>query len=191
MKKISILALALTCVIALVGCHIGTDKEPLIETTVSYAGWSDDSSIISGALNEDELKSNGKGIHCPIFRIDTKRDLEKFKAEYGDIFTMYRGYGDLVPSFDDAISKAQFDRSSFFQDNSLLIVYVISSSGSLRFGVSDVDYDSESLRVYVKQTNDPELVTADKAGWFVIVAIPDSEIRTCKSFDAICEDDRY
>ena len=149
------------------------------ETTVSYANWSDTPSIFRGALNGDKQISGAK--HFPIFKVDTKQDLEQFKSNYGSILSMNHGY-DEVPSFEDATAK--YD-GTFFENNSLLIVYVDANSGSYRFDVGSVYCDAEAVCVHVKLTNNPECYTADMAGWWITVAIQDSTIRNCKSFDAV------
>ena len=65
-----------------------------------------------------------------------------------------------------------------------LIVYVDANSGTLRFDVSSVYCENESVYVHVKQTNNPEFVTDDMAGWFITVAIEKSIFQDCQSFDA-------
>ena len=187
MKKLIALVLALVCVLGLVGCNNvitpGQDgsKQPIDgwETTVSYANWSDDSSIIFGALNKEKMTISSVR-HLPIFKVDTKQDLEQFKSSYGEILTMNQGY-DEIPSFEEATSK--YDEA-FFEINSLLIIYVEASSGSYRYNVSGTHNDMKSFTVHVKQTNNPKIVTADMAGWFITVAVQDSTIRDCESFDA-------
>ena len=188
MKKTIILALALLCIIGAVGCRC-KPEQPKIATTVSYAGWSDDKSISDGALNKNEINSESKDRHLPIFKMDTFSEFEQFKSDYGDVFAFDQKYND-VGSFNDVISKAQFDRKIFFKDNTLLLVYVRANSGSYRFGISAVNYDEEAVWVYVNQTNEPENISDDMAGWFIIISIPDSEVRNLTSFDAILEDDR-
>lgn len=187
MKKLIALILSLTFVLALVGCNQaitqGKDgNNPPIdgwETTVSYANWSDDSSISFGALNKDKMTINSVQ-HLPIFKMDTKEELEQFKTFYGKILSMNQSY-DEVPSFESATFK--YDEV-FFEQNSLLIVYVSASSGSERFDVNNVYCDAKSVCVHVEQTNNPEIGTADMAGWFITIAIQDSTIRDCESFDA-------
>ena len=44
--------------------------------------------------------------------------------------------------------------------------------------------DGDSFCIHVEQTNNPEVVTEDMAGWFVTVAVPDSMVENCTEFDA-------
>lgn len=187
MRKIIAILLTVIITLGMVGCSNvitpGQDgsKQPIDgwETTVSYANWSDDSSIFLGALNKEKMTISSVK-HLPIFKIDTKQDFEQFKSSYGETLSMNQGY-DEIPSFEEATSK--YDEA-FFKVNSLLIVYVEANSGSLRYGVSEINNDMESFTIHVKQTNNPENVTDDMAGWFITVAVQDSTIRDCESFDA-------
>lgn len=149
------------------------------EKTISYAGWSEDDKIYSGCLNFEQMSLNSVK-HFPIFKMDTKNDLEEFKTNYGDVLSVNNGY-DEVPSFEDATSK--YDEN-FFESNTLFVVYVTAGSGSLRFDVDSVYCDDDSLRVHIKQTNNPEVVTMDMAGWFVTVAVKDDITSNCRFFDA-------
>lgn len=177
MKKLTAIILASFCLLNLSACF---PVDTGYGNTVAYAGWSDDPSISEGALNKDALT----GEHLPIFKIDTLEDLESFKSKYGAVFSMDSGYDEAL-SFNAALEKAQWDRDGFFEDNSLLIVYVPANSGSYRFGVQSVGVLKSSLCVYVEQKNDPENVTDDMAGWFVLIEIADKEIAGYTSFDAI------
>ena len=82
------------------------------------------------------------------------------------------------------LTKAQWDREDFFKKNSLLIVYVPANSGSYRFRLFNIETEDNSVSISVAQTNSPENVTDDMAGWFVLVEIEDEEIKNCNSFDA-------
>lgn len=185
MKKLIALALSLVFVLTLAGCGktvasgYGDSLRPIDgwETTVSYANWSDDFTLLG--LNADKMYISSVQ-HLPIYKLDTKQDLERFKLSLGDVLSVDQGY-DEIPSFNDVTAK--YDEA-FFDNNTLLVVYVPANSGSLRFGVGNVYCDEESVYVRVKQLNNPEVVTDDMAGWFLTVAIQDSTIRNCKSFDA-------
>ena len=177
MKKLTAIILAIFCLLNLTACF---PVDPGYGNTVAYAGWSDDPSISEGALNKDTLTDN----HLPIFKIDTLEDLESFKEKYASILSMDSGYNETL-SFNASLAKAQWDREGFFQNNTLLVVYVPANSGSLRFAVHNIEVTYESVCVYVEQTNRPEIFTEDMAGWFVLVEIADDEIRNCYAYDAI------
>ena len=150
-----------------------------VETAVSYANWTDDPAISTDALNADKMNISGEK-HLPVFKMETKQELEQFKTNYGKILSMNQSYGD-IPSFEEVTSK--YDEA-FFEENILLIVYVDANSGTLRFDVSSVYCENGSICVHVKQTNNPEVVTDDMAGWFITVAVNENIVQNCKSFDA-------
>ena len=153
-------------------------KEEL-DVAVSYANWTDTQELYFGALNRDKLAISSVK-HLPIYKFDTPKDLEQFKLNFGEILTMDHGY-DEVPSFHE--TTAQYDEA-FFEKNTLMLVYVATNSGSLRFDVSSMYCDDTSLCIHVKQTNNPEVVTEDMAGWFITVAVPDDMVERCDEFDA-------
>ena len=156
----------------------GVSAEEAFDIAVSYANWAHAPAESFGALNTDKLAISSIQ-HLPIYRFDTLKDLEQFKL-FDDRFTFDHGY-DEIPSFNDAVAK--YD-DAFFEENSLMLVYVAANSGSYRYGVNSVFCDGPSFCIHVEQTNNPEVVTDDMAGWFVTVAVPDSMVNNCTEFDA-------
>ncbi len=153
------------------------------ESTVSYANWAEDSEINLGALNADKL-AIGNVQHLPIYKFDTLNDMEQFKQSFCDTFTMDSGW-DEVPSFNT--STATYDRS-FFEDNSLLLIYVSANNSTHRFRVHSVRYDAKSFCVHIVETTNAESVNTAMAGWFVTVAVSDDLIKNCTVFDADLND---
>ena len=149
------------------------------ESTVSYANWSDDSKIYVQALNTDKMSINSVQ-HLPIYKFDTLKDLEQFKNTFGSLFTMDSGY-DEVPSFNSVTKK--YD-NAFFEENSLLLVYVSAGNCTHRFKMQNVGYDNKSFSVHVVETTNAEFVDTAMAGWFITVAVSDDLIKTVTSFDA-------
>ena len=149
------------------------------DTTVSYANWGDLNDLYFHALNADKMVISSVR-HLPIYKFETLAELEQFKDNVKDILTIDCGY-DEVPSFNDA--TANYD-AAFFSKNTLLLVYAEASSGSYRYGVDSVYHADGNFCVHVTQTNHPEVVTDDMAGWFITVAVPASVAETCTTFDA-------
>ncbi len=179
MKKLIVFMLALVCVLGLTGCNAGTPVEEAFDIDISYAGWTEESEIYFGALNRDKIAINSVQ-HLPIYKFNTLEEVEQFQLAFGGALTMDRGY-DEVPSFNDTVAK--YD-DTFFEENSLLLVYVGANSGTYRFGVNSVFCDGNLFCIHVEQTNSPEAVTDDMAGWFVTVAVPDRMVESCTEFDA-------
>ena len=157
----------------------GTPAEEAFDIAVSYANWTEESEIYTRALNTDKMAQSSV-LHLPIYRFGTLEELEQFKLTFGEVLTMDSGYDD-APSFNDV--TADYDEA-FFDENTLMLVYVSASSGSYRFGVNSVFCNGNAFCIHVEQRNDPEVGTADMAGWFITVAVPDSMVANCSAFDA-------
>lgn len=119
--------------------------------------------------------------HLPIYKFDTMAELENFKHSFGETHDMDSSYSE-IPSFND--NTAEYDEA-FFEQNTLMLVFVGANSGSYRFGVREVYCSKDAFCINVEQTNSPDIVTEDMAGWFITVAVPDSMIESCTEFDAV------
>ena len=131
------------------------------------------------ALNADKLSISSVQ-HLPIFKFETADEFRRFQNDYRDMFSMDVRHGDS-PSFTEVTRSMD---AAHFEDHTLLVVYVPANSGSYRFGVRDVYADDGQLCVHVEQTNHPEAVTMDMAGWFVTVSLDKGYTATVTSFDA-------
>ena len=157
----------------------GTHETNSFESTVSWANWTDSSDIYIKALNTNKMDINSVH-HLPIYRFDTLSDLAEFKNTFKNTLTMDQGY-DEVPSFNEATKK--YDEA-FFEDNSLMLVYVSSGTCTHRFEVQSVGWDKKNFYVHIEETTKAQLVDAAMAGWFVTVAVSDETIKSCTNFDA-------
>ena len=135
--------------------------------------------ILSECLNPEYMYMDSVQ-HWPLFKFETVQEMLDFKTKYADTLTFESGYNE-VPSFNHY--AAEYD-DAFFGDNTLLLCYVTASSGSYRFGVADASVKEDTLCVYVELLNHPEVMTADAAGWFVLIEVRKADIANCKHFDA-------
>ena len=181
MKKLLALILASVCILSFAACK---PVDPGYANTVVHAGCTNMEALSNGALNSALLQDEDSN-HLPIFKLDTLSALESFKATYGSILSLDKGY--KASSFEHALTRAQWDRESFFEDHTLLVIYIPGTSGSLKFGVKDIAIQKGTVTVSIEQTNNPIQQTMDFVDWFVIVEIEDSEIKNCTSFDAVFE----
>ncbi len=147
-------------------------------SAVSWGNYHKDEVFEAGALNAERLKFDG---HYPVYRFDTADDLKQFKNAYGGVFTMERGW-DEVPSFNDVTARYNED---FFENNSVILVYVTTGSCTYRYAVSGVEYTDTSFRVHIKETTNALMVDSMMAGWFVTVAVPDERLQKVTEFDAV------
>ncbi len=149
------------------------------DVVLSFANYTDASEIYFGALNRGKMAISSIQ-HLPIYKFNTFEDLEQFKLTFGEIFSMKSGW-DEVPSFNDATIK--YDKT-FFEENTLLLVYVSSNNSTHRFGVNNIFCDGKSFSIHLEETTKAETVDTAMAGWFVTVAVTDSMIENCTEFDA-------
>lgn len=150
---------------------------------VAYVGWFDPQMIYEGALNQESLQ-NEPNEHLPVFKMDTLEDLERFKSEYENVFDMEQGF-DNINSFDAMLKQAQFDREIFYEEHSLLIIYVPANSSTLSFFVDEIITTDNSLCFSVGQKENREVGTDDMAGWMLLVKATKEEIQKYTSFDAV------
>lgn len=179
MKKLIVFVLVLVCLFSMVACD-RTPASEVFDATVSYAGWCDLSELPAKALNVDKMAFNSVK-HFPIYKFDTLTELQQFKNDVkGILSTDYRYAG--YPSLSDATAGCD---ESFFNENTLMLVYVAAPSGSFRYGVDSIYHADGNFCVHIKNTNEPGGGgTCDVSGWFVTVAVSDDLIADCTAFDA-------
>ena len=152
-----------------------------IPTTIAYANWVDSDVAFEGdenCLNLDKYIFSDFP-RLPTFKFDTKLELDEFKNKYKDVFTMDQGYNE-VASFNDV--TISYD-DEFFNKNSLMLTYIEASSGSFRYGITDVKKENGTLVLRVEKLNDPEVYTDDMAGWLLMAEVEKDYIKDCKEFD--------
>lgn len=186
MKKILILILAFILCFACVSCNSNDkndekDDAPKktfeeFDTIISKAGYVENTSIRTNALNADKV-AEGTG-HDPIYKLDTKQELEQFQKDYAELINV-SGIG--VQKFNDAVSL--YD-DSFFEDFSLLVIYAYGFSSSSAPTGADVKIEGTSLFVYTTSTYEGDTHTDDVTQCFVTVTVKKSTIKDCTSFDA-------
>ena len=181
------LCLVIAVAISLPNLLAAYAPEPPYAYTMAFAGRPNDLGFYGDALNKDLLQSD-QSTHLPVFMMDTLEDLKQFKSRYGTVFNLQQGFENIL-SFEGALAKAQFDREGFFEEYTLLVVFVPANSSTYRFGIKNITATDTSIRIDVEQTNDPEAVTGDAAGWFVLVQVADEEVRNYYSFDAVFDDE--
>ena len=183
MKKLICFLFAFLFLLSAAGCGekpIDTTWMETPDTTVSEVGTSSTEALYSGALNADKMAISSVR-HFPIYKFDTLEDLTQFKDSL-DYPEMLSFAYDEVPPFNEVTAK--YDEA-FFSENTLLLVYVVASTGTYRFAVDTITGDGTGLCVHIAETTHAEVVTDDMAGWFITVAVPDSAAATYTEFDAV------
>ncbi len=142
-------------------------------------GIGDEEIFANDALNADKLNKNFAD-HLPIFKFDTLTDFETFKNTVIGGFNTSVGHND-VPSLDSVTEN--YD-DEFFESNTLFIIHIPATSGSIRHTVSDINIDDGVFSAEIT-ADSPNAVTMDLVSWFVTVAVDDKTVGTCTQFDAI------
>lgn len=157
----------------------GTDVHENFDVRISWANWLDGTTVYEGCLNFDKMAISSIH-HIPLHKFSSRSELDAFKAKFGEDNSFDYGYN--RKSFNE--NTADYN-DAFFDENNLFLVYVDTNSGSLRFDVNSIFNDGQYFCINVNQTNNPENVTDDMAGWFITVAVPKSATENCTVFDAI------
>lgn len=148
----------------------------------AYANWSEDPVITRSCINgEFFLYSNMPRL--PLFRITSEEELDAFFNTFEGVIELHRGY-DEMPSFEQQVKECNED---FFEKYDLLIAYVTASSGTFRFGISDMKAEDDTLRMYVIKTNDPEVYDTAMAGWLMTAEVSKDVTTDFWRFDAVLE----
>lgn len=177
MKKFIALVLTVLLCAGVAGCE-GTAAGENYSAKLCYVNQLG-SELYTSALNADKMMSNGA--HClPVFKMESEEELERFVQDFGDDFVQDQSRNE-VPSFDEATEDMD---KGYFSKYTLFLVAVPANSGSYRYGVDSIENDGKTLCIHVVQTNNPELVTMDLAGWFVLVSVPKQTVAGCTEFDA-------
>jgi len=144
-----------------------------------YMGTYDVEGAFIDAMETYYIPKNGPFL-VPIFKLNTLEELEQFKQDFYELMDVsdvakYTPLGEMTDGYDEA----------FFEENTLMLVYFATSSGSYDFDVESVHTDGNTFCIYVKCTNPEGAITCDVAGWLVSVAVPDSVVAECTEFDAV------
>lgn len=157
------------------------ESVPIVK--IARVNYVDESNMNAACLNSrlcSQTANLGSARHLPIYKFESRSELETFMNEYADCLNFNDCY-DKMRSFHDAVSNYEED---FFAEHGLLCVYMAASSGSLRYRVKDILKKGSSLRVLVEQTNHPEVYTADMAGWLILAEQSKSDLLNIKEYDA-------
>lgn len=165
----------------------GVSIDEFADVSVAWANYYDGDEIIQSALNFDKMGlaygQTADAEHLPIFKVASVEELEQFKTTFANCLSFDSSY-DEIPSFSEVANVMDAD---YFTKKVVFVVYVSTNSGSYRFNVNGIEKNENDLCIHVEQTNDPEAVTTDMAGWLITVAVPHSMVENCTEFDAVFE----
>ncbi len=148
---------------------------------VAYANWSDEAEIMRSCLNSPGVFTVSSVRHLPVFRCDSVSELEDFRQKFSEALTFDRGYNE-ISSFDEI--AAEYD-DRFFENRSVLIVYVSASSCSFRYGIDSIEVNGGDLCIHIVEKIHPEAYDSAMSGWFVMAGIDRATIDGITSYDAV------
>ena len=156
----------------------GTNVHEAFDVRITRAGFLEGEQY-DGCVNLGKLAISSVH-HLPLLRFSSLDELNVFKTKFPE------GHFDCTINDDTSFNEKTADYDvAFFEKNDLFLVSVMAGSGSYRFDVNSIFNDGNSFCIYVNQTNNPEVVTDDEAGWFITIAVPKSATENCTVFDAI------
>jgi len=119
-----------------------------------------------------EAQTTGSAV-LPIFKMDTLSELNAFVTKANGYIYIWNSFNEVADKYDEA----------FFEDNTLLLVYVGEGSGSIRHKVLNVTRKGQKLNVEIERIV-PEIGTCDMAGWLIAVELNKQDIAGCTEFAA-------
>ena len=155
---------------------------PLFDEIQSWAGWTGEAPLWAGCLNAQKLQYSNVQ-HLPIYKFDTRQELKAFMTNVEAYLTMSDS-SKGVPAFTGTASR--YDEA-FFGEYSLLLVYVPSGNSGRAFRVSGAEenHNTASFVMHIEETASALIKDeTEKSGWFITVAVADSEIAKFTDFDA-------
>ena len=159
-----------------------SSEKPVLGSATAWAGADEAAELYDGALNyKATLASSVR--HLPIYKFDTKADLQQFISTFEDSCDLDSGY-DGVPSFREV--TASFN-DAFFAGNTVFLVYVSTDSASHRYQITDYTYTGNTFSLQVQKTFEREPKDPTRGSWFILTAVPDSMIKDCTEFDAVLQ----
>ena len=161
----------------------GNPENRIFDSTLSWAGWTGEAPIFTGALNSSELTTNHT-MHLPVYKFQSKASLDRFIENHRDTLTMDQSWENM-PSFSETAARYTED---FFKENSLVLVYIATDSISYRYRATGFHCDGTSFVLQIEETTGLEAGDSAVAGWFVTVAVANSLIENCSVFDAYMYD---
>lgn len=189
-----IVALALVSIAALsfVGCKQPEEVVPNLGREITYVtinsfGYCNQLQL---ALNEDKFVVDNDEYYIlsprpiPIYKFDGIDDVEQFKSTYNGMVGMY---GSSEKPSDFYLAMEKYDET-YFENNSLLVVYYAASTVSYKHYIKSIDLDSNSVFIHVQQkwcNPYPPHYHLDEYGqYYAIVEFTKAELADCTRFDA-------
>ena len=143
-------------------------------------GHVEDDKFLEDAINKDWLLVSSC-LSYPVLKIDSTSQLDAFVEDYVDILPFNVSYNAGEPSLGECIGKYY---EGYFEENTLLMVYVGTTVSNNLFYAADVYIDGSNLNIGIASEN--ELNTGDSAmsGYLILVELSKEAVKACTNFNA-------
>lgn len=129
---------------------------------------------------DNEVEMEKYKNHTPVKACATFSEFNELKQFISENYSTDTPYDSPI-CFDDAVLK--YDEA-FFENNTLMVVAIEESSGSVSHMLQSVEMSSDSKLTASIIRTFPVAQTCDMANWFYLIECPKEKIQEC-SFDAI------
>lgn len=182
MKKLTSLLLISLLLFSFSACTID-DDEPIhvppsnwYDATLCLSGYTSDQGYWDFALNQDMTPTG-----MPIYKVESAQEFASFKETMKSYFS-FNAKKQNALSFNEVTADCD---GTFFSANTLLIVYIVASSGTYRFRIPAIHIQEGVLTVTVEQYNDDGEHTCDMSGWLAVIEIPKEKLNGVTSCNAV------
>lgn len=125
----------------------------------------------------------------PMYRFDTKEELEAFVQKYKEGMSLDQG-GNGYPSFTDLTSEEAGYDSKFFEDNSILAVFIFIENSDQRAFLTGQGIDDSGIYKLLVEKIMPWPLDESKevsGGYFLLYDVADEELEKASSLNAVAD----
>ena len=125
----------------------------------------------------------------PMYRFDTKEELEAFVQKYNEGMSLDQG-GNGYPSFVDLTSEDAGYDSKFFEDNSILAVFIFIENSDQRAFLTGQGIDDSGVYKLLVEKIMPWPLDESKevsGGYFLLYDVADEELEKASSLNAVAD----
>lgn len=186
MKRSVCLLLSIALVFCLLLCSCGDSLLDDLVSAEAYCGYynAEDGALYADSLNHAEPYSfSDEILRLPLFKFGSETELNDFREKFYDDFQSYGETSESWRRDESFVTKTKKYDAAWFENNSLLLLYVKASSSGDRFELDSAAAEDGKLTLYVKNIQLGS--TADMSGRFILVELPDDVGEKFPEYDAL------
>lgn len=127
------------------------------------------------------LEKDESVVHLPTFKIKSLQDLERFEERYKDSFDRNTNLTGFF-SYDQTVGSLN---EEFFENNYLILTYMIASKDGVTFSIDDLTFDNHKAIVSLSSLVEQDKMSEDIYGWFAVTPCAKSDIEELYKVDTI------